>query len=244
MKRSANLLILVVLLVVSALAAQYFRRNPYSGGETPEWTSLRTDMQMSLNLLWGTPNNAVQLVPGESGPQAYVTAFSPRGTRPQRQAWNFPFLRFVAARHADVPLMSLFVTEGTTGARLQELQVQQLDANQNSKPSAAYHPDFDEQSRAELLSRQFQGNFDQALGVGRVLVLVDVIMPSGGRVPQEPMEPRRRGYNSNLGALDVRPMPQPTVETWLVVNGDPAPVQNLCQKLGLTQFRLVPLAAP
>ena len=134
MKRSANLLILVLLLVVSALTAQYFRSGPR---QRPEWTSLSNDMQSSLNLLWETPNNAVQLVPGEGGPQAYVTAFSPRGTRPSRQSWNFPFLRFVAARHPEVRLSGLFVTEGTTGARLQELPGQQSRSDQQGKPGAA-----------------------------------------------------------------------------------------------------------
>ena len=246
MKRSANLLILVLLLVVSALTAQYFRS---SGGEKPQWAALRNDMQNSLNLLWGTPNNAVQLVPGEGGPQAYVTAFSPRGTRPSRQDWNFSFLRFVAARHPEVRLTGLFVTEGTTGAHLQELQVQQpLNVKNQSKPSAAYHPDFDEHSRAELLRRQYQTGFDQALGAGRMLVLVDVTMPAGGILRQEALEQNRRWPDPNLGRPQnflaaPNSMPQPTVETWLVVNGDPTPVQQLGPKLGLTQFRLVPLAA-
>ena len=249
MKRSANLLILMAVLVVSALSAltaQYFRNNR----EKPEWTSLRNDMQDSLNLLWTTPNNAVQLVPGEGGPQAYVTAFSPRGTRPARQDWNFPFLRFVAARHPQVHLSGLFVTEGTTGARLQELQVQQQpNANQQSKPSAAYHPDFDEQSRAELLRRQYQTSFDAAFGVGRVLVLVDVIMPAPGMVAREATSQNERRPDSSQGAIShddlaaPNRMPEPSVETWFVVSGDPAPIEKMVLELKLSRFRLVPLAA-
>lgn len=243
MKRSANLLILVLLLVVSALTAQYFRS---SGGGKPQWAALRNDMQNSLNLLWGTPNNAVQLVPGEGGPQAYVTAFSPRGTRPSRQDWNFSFLRFVAARHPEVRLSGLFVTEGTTGAHLQEaIGAATQPLNVSASPVAAYHPDFDEQSRAELLRRQYQTGFDQALGAGRVLVLVDVTMP----VAVEVLEQKQRRPDPNPGARPQNflaapnSIQQPTVETWLVVNGDPTPVQQLGPKLGLTQFRLVPLAA-
>lgn len=140
---------------------------------------MRKHMESCLNVFWGTPNNAVQFVAGAGGnPEAWVTAFSPAGTTPQRERWNFALLQFVASRHSGLQLGQLNVTNGTTGIRLQPgvATVVQDSFTKYREGPVVRKPD--EAGMAELLRRQEQGLCDQRYGPNQVLALVELTSPS------------------------------------------------------------------
>jgi hypothetical protein len=170
-----NLLALLLLLVSCALASRFL----FKPAERPEWDRMRKHMESCLNVFWGTPNNAVQLVAGSDGnPQAWVTAFSPPGITPQRERWNFALLGFIASHHPGLQLSQLNVTNGTTGIRLQPGGT---TATQESlRPGAASRPY--ESGMAELIRRQQQSDYDQRYGPNQVLALVEVTSPPADHV--------------------------------------------------------------
>lgn len=102
-----NLIALVALLLLVALAAQFTRH----GGKNAEWVALENDMLASLEALWEQPGQKVELVESEGGVRVLATvAMPPEGDL----TWNEPFLRFVATRHPAVSLQAIEVRGPTS----------------------------------------------------------------------------------------------------------------------------------
>lgn len=164
MKKNANLPILLVVIVLVAVVAQFTRKTT----EKPEWTALRQDMTASLALLWDEPGQEVDLAPGKSGVMVRAGVRMPPHSRPRKQRWNYPFLRFVAARHPKVTVEQMEVSDASSRQIIPEVAMNGLLAE------AYYAPPSDEERNCVMVSRQFTGIVDGMLGRrGDCLVLVD-----------------------------------------------------------------------
>ena len=158
-----NLIALAVLVVLVAVAAQFTRQ----GGKKPEWVALERDMEACLQVFWQQSGQKAELIPGAGGPMALVTVRMP----PQAKArWNYPFLKFVVARHPAVQLQGMEVRDGLNGN-----PIAAEDARSAENSLSLRGPDSGEPGRrAELLGRQGQAVVDEQLGAGQGLFLVDV----------------------------------------------------------------------
>ena len=83
-----------------------------------------------------------------------------------KKNWTFALSRWVAARHPEIKLQSLTVTDFGTEQPLQEDYL--------GKPSDGILPvGYFEAARSQLLQHGAQRQLDQRLGVGQALALVD-----------------------------------------------------------------------
>lgn len=174
MKKNANIPILLLLIVAVAVTAQLTRHS----GEKPEWQLLRKDMVASLTRLWGQEGHKVELMPAGERVDARVSVSTPRGLRLRQQRWNYPFLRFVAARHPGVTLDSLNVVESGTDRLIPELATAGLFADRVA-PRANF--DDEEERLCQLTSRQLTSALEHKLGPGGALVLVDAQLARSSR---------------------------------------------------------------
>ena len=164
--KNSNLPILLVVIAVVAIAAQFGRQS----GEKPEWKSLRQDMTASLTSLWQQPGHQAELVAASQGVDARVSVAIPRGLRLRQQRWNHPFLRFVAARHPDVQVKNLSVVEAGSDRVIPETAMAGLFAD---RVAPRVNFDDEEERLCQLTSRQLASALERKLGTGRELVLVD-----------------------------------------------------------------------
>ena len=163
MKKNNNLPILLIVIALVAVVAQWNRR----AGEKPEWTALRQDLAASLARLWDQPRQQVELLPGQAGVVVQAQVSMPPGTRPRQQRWNYAFLRFVAQRHPKVSLEQLEVSDAASRQKISEIALNGLLAE------AAYPPREDEERNCTIVSRQLTASLEDVLGRGEALVLVD-----------------------------------------------------------------------
>lgn len=172
--KNANLPILLVVIVAVAITAQLTRQS----GEKPEWQRLRSDMVSSLTQLWGQEGHRIELVPTAKGVDAQVTVSMPGGLRLRQQRWNYPFLRFVAARHPAVGMQNLFVLENGSKRPIPEVAMVGLIADRVA-PRANFE---DEEERVcQLATRQLSSALDRKLGPGHGIVLVDAQLSRSSR---------------------------------------------------------------
>ncbi|MBN9414206.1 MAG: hypothetical protein J0I12_02150 [Candidatus Eremiobacteraeota bacterium] len=183
-----NLLVLVLVVVVCAVGAQWLRQG--GQGQDPQWTALRLDMIDGLERLWNTRGHQVELLPSEGGVQASVQVVLPENTSPRQQQWNYPFLRYVSERHRE-PML-----RGLTLVGLPETRVQE------SSPQP-YATGGSIEARVELMRRRAQGWLDNTVGEGNGLALLDgevkevpqPIVPGGENryvMPRDRLEKRVR----------------------------------------------------
>ena len=160
-----NLLALVLVAIVCAVAAQYLR----TGGQNKEWTALRVDAVDALERFWNTRGHQVELLPADKGVNLKVQVVLPPDTNARRQNWNFPLLRFVAQRHPEpvVRGLSLLTPQGP----LSETPSQ--DNVSGAVPRQPYAGEASLETRLELVRRQAQGWLDGNVGAGNALALVD-----------------------------------------------------------------------
>ena len=163
MKRNANFPILIVVIALVAVVAQWTRHS----AEKPEWTSLRQDLEASLARLWNRPQQEVEFVAGHSGVSVPALVNLPPGLPPRQQRWNYPFLRFVALRHPAVSVEQLEVVDAGNHQKISEIAMHGLLAE------AAYAPRQDEERTCAMVGRQLTAALEKQLGRGEVLVLVD-----------------------------------------------------------------------
>lgn len=163
-----NLLALVMIAIVCALASQLLRQ----GGEKKEWIALRRDITDALDRFWGTQGNQVELLPAEQGVTASVKVVLPAGNvSPRQQQWNFPLLRFVAQRNGQPQLRGLAINELTNQRAI-------LESAEFAAPSAAPREPYargniSNEAHLQLMQRQAQSWLDGVLGTGNGLALVD-----------------------------------------------------------------------
>lgn len=169
MKKNANFPILLLVIVLVAVTAQFTRPS----GEKPEVQALRKDMVSGLTRLWGQPGHQVEALPaGEKVNLRVSVSMPPRNPRQQR--WNYPFLRYLAARHPAVALGNLSVLEAGNERLIPELALAGLMADR-AAPRANFE---DEEERlCQLTARQVTS----ALGARHVLVLVDAQLARSSR---------------------------------------------------------------
>ena len=151
-----NLLVLVVVVLVCAVGAQWLR----PAGQDKQWTALRLDMVDGLERLWNTRGHQVELLPSEGGVQASVQVVLPENTSPRQQQWNYPFLRYVAERDREPVLRGLTLL-GLPEIRLEETSPQ------------PYATGGSVEARLELMRRRAQGWLDNTVGKGNGLALID-----------------------------------------------------------------------
>lgn len=171
--KNANFPILLVVIALVAVAAQFTRHS----GEKPEQTALRQDMLASLQLLWNQTGSQVELVPAGERVNVQALVSMPPNLRPRQQRWNYPFLRFVALRHPQVRLQNLEVLDGTTHRSVSEVALNSLLADR-AVPRANYD---DAEGMSQLTARQMSSSLDRLLGVGQALVLVDAELSQASR---------------------------------------------------------------
>jgi len=163
-----NLLALVMIAIVCALASQLLRQS----GEKKEWAALRLDMTDALDRVWGTHGSKVELLPAEGGVTAAVQVVMPQGNvSPRQQQWNFPLLRFVAQRNAQPQLRGLAISELNTQRAI-------LEVSDSAAPGAAPIEPYargkvSNETHLQLVQRQAQSWLDGVLGSGNALALVD-----------------------------------------------------------------------
>ena len=165
-----NLLALVMIAIVCALASQLLRHS----GEKKEWTALRLDMTDALDRFWGTHGNVVELLPADKGVTAAVKVVLPEGNVPPRQQqWNFPLLRFVGQRNARPPLLGLTISELNNHQAI--VEVADLAApGAGAVPEQPYaRGNVSNEAHLQLMQRQAQSWLDGVLGMGNGLALVD-----------------------------------------------------------------------
>jgi len=160
-----NLLALVLVAIVCAIAAQYLRQ----GGQNKEWTALRVDMVDALERFWNTRGHQVELLPADKGVTARVQVVMPADTNGRQQQWNFPVLRFVAQRNRTPELVGLSLS--TPQGALQEAGPQ--GASQGAVPAVPYAGGESVEAHLELVQRQAQAWLDGVVGAGNSLALVD-----------------------------------------------------------------------
>ncbi|MBX3171737.1 MAG: hypothetical protein KF760_30280 [Candidatus Eremiobacteraeota bacterium] len=231
MKKNYNFPILLVVIVLVAVVAQLTRQ---SGGN-PDWQLLRKDMVSSLTRLWEKEGHQVELVPAGDRLDARVSVSLPRGLRLRQQRWNYPFLRFVAARHPAVSIGNLHVVEAGSHRAIPEVAMAGLVADRVA-PRANFE---DEEERlCQLTGRQLTGALERKLGPGRALVLVDA---QEARSYQENKLYGRRAYVTQPPSQRVM-----VTEVCLVVSGPEIPAADWEQfraenSLRLASFRVVTL---
>jgi len=157
--KNANLPILLVVLVLVAVAAQ-FSHHPR------EKLEVRQDLEKCLQLLWGLEEQKVELVP--TGLRATVH-MSP-GVSPRQRRWNYPFLRFAALRHADLTVQSVEVIDGSSLRAIPEVATNGMLAARSLIPTS----DSQFEERASLLTaRKLNLELEKELDRGEALALVD-----------------------------------------------------------------------
>lgn len=171
MKKNANIPILLVVIALVAIVAQWNRNS----SEKTEWPALRQDLFSSLGRLWERPQQEVELLPGYSGVAVRAQVSMPPGLRPRQQRWNYPFLRFVAQRHPAIHIEHLEVVDATNRQKISEIALNGLLAER------AYAPREDEESNCVMVSRQLTAGLEAQMGPGEALVLVDALRASSRR---------------------------------------------------------------
>ena len=163
-----NLLALVMIAIVCALASQLLRQS----GEKKEWTALRLDMTDALDRFWGTHGNLVELLPADQGVTATVKVVLPQGNvSPRQQQWNFPLLRFVAQRNSQPQLRGLAISEFNSQRAILESADQAVPGEGPPEPYA--RGNISNEAHLQLMQRQAQSWLDNVLGAGNGLALVD-----------------------------------------------------------------------
>ena len=176
--RSLNLIILVAVLIISALAARYWIRPG----------SLQADLKTSLDRFWNDPRSEVEITPtGE----ARIRLWIPSGLRPRQQQWTFPVARWVAARHPETKVSNWSVTDVANGRPLIETPSLDSKGGQRGTIALFQEPNYFEAARSQLLQEHGQRQLDRQLGARRALMLVDVQsqtvswLPNLGNNPQQ-----------------------------------------------------------
>ena len=172
-----NLLALILIAIVCALASQLLRQS----GEKKEWTALRLDMTEALDRFWGTHGNLVELLPADQGVTATVRVVLPQGNvSPRQQQWNFPLLRFVAQRNSQPQLRGLAISELNTQRAIVE---EESSSPASAVPQQPYaRGNISNEAHLQLMQRQAQSWLDGQLGTGNGLALVD---GSSREIPNE-----------------------------------------------------------
>lgn len=217
-----NLLILVLVAIVCALAAQYLRQ----GGPNKEWTALRTDMVDALERFWNTRGHQAELLPADKGVHVNVQVVMPADTSARQQQWNFPLLRYVAQRNGTPAMVGLSVA--TPQGPLAESGSSSRDA-QGAAPRPYATGGESIETHLELVRRQAQAWLDSAVGAGNALALVDgtsrqvaqPVTPGGEAHYIRPREAaRRRGSESSNSVVAPQIFTtEYTTVLVLVVNG-------------------------
>ena len=241
--KNANLPILLVVIAAVAITAQLTRQT----GEKPEWKSLRQDMSSCLTSLWQQPGHQVELLPAGEGVSARVAVAMPPGLRLRQQRWNYPFLRFVAARHPGVSLQNLSVVESGSDRPVPEVAMAGLLADR-AFPISNFE---DEEERlCQMTARQIAIAVQHKLGAGHELVLVDAQLarsiredriygsPEGGQLA-------RRASGAVAQPLSNRVM---VTEIRVVVDQEVSPAEwekfQAENPMGGANFRVVTLPKP
>ena len=213
MKKNHNLPILLIVIVIVAVMAQFNRHS----GEKPELAAMRQDMLASLQLLWEQPGSQVELVPAGERINVQATVAMPPNLRPRQQRWNYPFLRFVALRHPAVTLQTLEVIDGSTHNSISEVALNGLRAD---RVAPRFNND-DAEGMSQMTARQIGSSLDQLIGSGQGLVLVDTELGKSSRESMRYGAPEQR-----LLAKRAYPSPQDRivrVDVCIVLNREIPP---------------------
>ncbi|MBS2036993.1 hypothetical protein JST97_18530 [bacterium] len=175
MKRNQNFPILLVVIAVVAVLALLAR--PQAGGA--EMAALQNDMVLSLSRLWGPVEQKVELIPNGQRFNARVAVSMPAGLRQRQQRWNYPFLRFVAARHPKCELAGLEIKDLKSNLPVPEYAMNGMLAERAYR---SIGPGEEEERFCEMTARQFSLSLERQLGdSNRALVLVDAQQPHSAR---------------------------------------------------------------
>lgn len=220
MKR--NLLALVMVAIVCALAAQFLRQ----GGQNKDWTALRVDMVDALERFWNTRGHQVELLPHDKGVNVSAQVVLPQDCNARQQQWNYPLLRYVAQRNATPVLHGLSLT--TSQGLLPEMASPGEAQGAMRRP---YSSGGSSETHLELVRRQAQAWLDGLVGPGNGLALVDgdsrqVPQPLPRRSENHYIRPRQEVEGRRAPASEsARAVSQPIVLTEyttvlvLVING-------------------------
>jgi len=171
--KNANFPILIVVLVLIAVLAQ-FTRHPQENAQV----AARQDMEKCLALLWGQDGQQVELTPAGERVDVRAAVFMPAGGSPRRERWNRPFLSFVALRHSGLVVRNLEVVDGRSQRPVSSLTDRGLLAERISAGGSTV---YDEDKLCELTQRQLSSALSQSLGPLQSLVLVDAQASSARR---------------------------------------------------------------
>ena len=156
--RNANFPILLVIIVLVAVLAQ-FARHP---ADKPELAA-RQDLERCLALLWEEGGQQVEIIP--NGLRA--TVHMPAGVSPRQQRWNYPFLRFLALRHPGLKLQTLQVIDASSQRAVPEVAMSGMLAERWIPPSES------EENISLLNGRRLTLELEKVSGKDSALVLVD-----------------------------------------------------------------------
>ena len=188
-----NLLALLVLLVLAALAAQFTR----NAGQDPQWTSLRQDAIQCLNALWPGDNAQVTVIPSLDGPILIAHVQIPSEVTALRRGWTYDVLGMVSARHPQVQLAEIRVNDSGKGLQ------RNLDLSGRER-------------QLTILRRQRQAEVDQLMPPETALVLLDAEFAPG----QVPLE-RDDGPSARKASPYQPPLVPIRTKVWLVLTQEP-----------------------
>ena len=252
--RTLNLVVIVAVLVISALVARLYLKP----------ATLQRDLKASLDRFWANRKSEVEVT--DAGDVRMRIAI-PLDTPQSQREWTFPVSRWVAARHPEVKVLSLTVTDSTRELPLLEpadLDQTQQGAESNSVPSqrrqaTGINQPYWRAARAQLLQRQGQSLLDQQLGRGRTLLLADVVVPDSvtSWLPNVPrhydqfsprygIQPREK----QRAAVPGRPAPETAAPEKIVLclvlsqPSDATPAQQVLQKFQKVESTRVVVLPP
>lgn len=189
-----NLLALLMLLVLTAVAAKFTRRP----SEDPRLASLRRDAEQSLKALWPNDSPQVELVSSLDGMILIANQHTPAETPAVRKAWSYDVLALVTRRHPPILLAEVRVIDSGKGVQ------RNLEAMDSQK--------------LVLLSRQHQAEVDRLMPPGTALVLLDL-----ESAPVE-LERKNRAADDGHFSSKAMPYPSPiptTTTVWMLVTQEP-----------------------
>ena len=186
--KSHNFPILLAVIVLVALAAQFLRPS-----QDQAQLAMRQDLEKSLQLLWEQDGQQVEVTP--TGLRANVSM--PAGVSPRKRRWNYPFLRLVAQRHPSQKMQTLEVIDGSSHLAIPEVAMSGMLAERWIPPAES------EENLSMLTGRKLTLELEKVSGKGSALVLVDAHRTqarreslrygrrAGGAVAPSPRQPRQ-----------------------------------------------------
>ncbi|MFN8608098.1 MAG: hypothetical protein U0931_11245 [Vulcanimicrobiota bacterium] len=174
--KNHNIPILLVLIAVVAVAAQFLRHSP----STPDTAPWERDLEACLGKLWQRDGQQVRLEAGPDGNyRLRAQVNQPRATRLRQQRWNYPFLRFACTRFSQIRLGEVQVEDKNSRNLIPETAMNGLLADRIAPRAEG----GDEERACVLTGRQLSAQLDQRLGAGQTLVLVDALSTSSQNQP-------------------------------------------------------------